>query len=152
MAKQTVHHSVKSRTNAQTARPGWRPRQRTKRQLARDIVASLREHRAAGRVRCISDYTTCPLTIALVTEELANITCEDSRPVQSAADQATRRAQQAELDSLSARPLAAIHPCEDCSRHTTYATYCTACQETRYLWHLWADEEQQAWEQAQGCC
>ena len=152
MAKQTVHHSVSSRTNAQTSRPGWRPRKGTKRQLARDIAASLQEHRAAGRVRCISDYTTCPLTIALVTEELANITCEDSRPVQSAADQAKRREQQAWLDGLRVGEAAPIHPCEDCGRPTTYTRYCTACQDTRHLWHLWQDEEQDAWEQAHGCC
>ncbi len=152
MARPTLPHSVTSRTNQQTSRPGRRPRQRTQRQLARVIAASLGEHREAGQIRCISDFTTCPITIALVTEELANITCEDSRPIQSEANQVTRRAQQAVLDSLGARPLAPIHPCEDCGQRTSYHLYCSACQETRYLWHLWADEEQQAWEQAQGCC
>ena len=150
MAKQTVHHSVSSRTSAQTSRPGWRPRKSSPAQLARDIAASIRQHRAAGRPAAIANYTTNPITIALVEQELSGT--QPLRPVQSAADQATRREQQAWLDSLRVKEPAPVHPCEDCGRPTTYTRLCTACQETRYLWHLWQDEEQYAWEQAHGCC
>ena len=150
MAKQTVHHSVSSRTNAQTSRPGWRPRQGSPAQLARDIAASIRQHRAAGRPAAIANYTTNPITIALVEQELSGP--QPLRPVQSEADQATRREQQAWLESLRVKEPAPITPCEDCGRPTTYTRLCTACQDQRYLWHRWQDEEQYAWEQAHGCC
>jgi hypothetical protein len=52
-------HSVNDRRSHQCARPGWRPRKSTPRQLARDIVASIRRHRAAGDPRWIQpeDFT-----------------------------------------------------------------------------------------------
>jgi hypothetical protein len=40
--------SVNDRRSYQCARPGWRPRKRTPRQLARDIAESIRQHCAAG--------------------------------------------------------------------------------------------------------
>ncbi len=150
MAKHTVHHSVSSRTNAQTSRPGWRPRQGNPAQLARDIAASIRQHWAAGRPASVSNYTANPITIALVEKELSGT--QPLRLVQSEADQATRQEQQAWLDSLRVKEPAPVHPCEDCDRPTTYTRFCTACQDTRAWWHLWQDAEQDAWEQAHGCC
>jgi len=50
---------VNDRRSHQCARPGWRPRQRTPLQLARDIAESIRRHRAAGDACGIepSDFT-----------------------------------------------------------------------------------------------
>jgi hypothetical protein len=42
---------VDDRRAHQCARPGWRPRRRTRRQLARDVAASIRQQRAAGDTR-----------------------------------------------------------------------------------------------------
>jgi hypothetical protein len=65
--------SVNDRRSHQCARPGWRPRQRTPRQLARDIVESIRQHRAAGDARGIepSEFTPDTETQALVRQFLA---------------------------------------------------------------------------------
>jgi hypothetical protein len=60
--------SVNNRRSHQCARPGWRPRQRTPRQFARDIAESIRQHRAAGDARGAqpSDFTPDAETQALV--------------------------------------------------------------------------------------
>ena len=60
---QTIHHhsrSVNDRRSYQCARPGWRPRQRTPHQLARDIAESIRQHRAAGDARWIQPEEFTP--------------------------------------------------------------------------------------------
>ena len=65
--------SVNDRRSHQCARPGWRPRKRTPRQLARDIAESIRQHRAAGDTRGTqpSDFTPDAETQALVRQLLA---------------------------------------------------------------------------------
>ena len=65
--------SVNDRRSHQCARPGWRPRQRTPHQLARDIAESIRQHRAAGDTRGIEpcDFTPDAKTQALVAQLLA---------------------------------------------------------------------------------
>ena len=65
--------SVNDRRSHQCARPGWRPRQRTPRQLARDIAESIRQHRAAGDAHGTqpSDFTPDAETQALVQQLLA---------------------------------------------------------------------------------
>jgi len=69
---------VNDRRSHQCARPGWRPRRRTPRQLARDIAGSIRQHRAAGDARWTqpSDFTPDAETQALVRQFLA----EDAAP------------------------------------------------------------------------
>ena len=63
---------VNDRRSHQCARPGWRPRQRTLHQLARDIAASIRQHRAAGDARWSQpgDFTPDAETQALVQQLL----------------------------------------------------------------------------------
>jgi hypothetical protein len=65
--------SVNDRRSHQCARLGWRPRQRTPHQLARDIAESIRQHRAAGDARGTqpSDFTPDAETQALVRQLLA---------------------------------------------------------------------------------
>jgi hypothetical protein len=64
---------VNDRRSHQCARPGWRPRQRTLHQLARDIAEAIRQHRAAGDTRGIEpcDFTPDAETQALVRQLLA---------------------------------------------------------------------------------
>jgi hypothetical protein len=64
--------SVNDRRSHQCARPGWRPRKRTPRQLARDIAASIRQHRAAGDAHGTQpgDFTPDAETQALVQQLL----------------------------------------------------------------------------------
>jgi len=64
--------SVDDRRSHQCARPGWRPRRRTPRQLARDIAESIRHHRAAGDAHGIepSDFTPDAETQVLVRQLL----------------------------------------------------------------------------------
>jgi hypothetical protein len=66
-------HGVNDRRSHQCARPGWRPRQRTPRQLARDIAESIRQHRAAGDAHGIqpSEFTPDAETQVLVRQFLA---------------------------------------------------------------------------------
>ncbi len=65
-------HSIPDRRSHQCARPGWRPRQRTPHQLARDIAESIRQHRAAGDAHGTqpSDFTPDAETQALVQQLL----------------------------------------------------------------------------------
>jgi hypothetical protein len=65
--------SVNNRRSHQCARPGWRPRRRTPRQIARDIAESICQHRAAGDTRGIEpcDFTPDAKTQALVAQLLA---------------------------------------------------------------------------------
>jgi hypothetical protein len=67
---------VNDRRSHQCARPSWRPRQRTPRQLARDIAESIRQHRAAGDAHGTqpSDFTLDTETQALVQRLLATDT------------------------------------------------------------------------------
>jgi hypothetical protein len=66
--------SVNDRCSHQCARPGWRPRQRTPHQLARDIAESIRRHRAAGDAHGTqpSDFTPDAEIQALVQRLLAS--------------------------------------------------------------------------------
>jgi hypothetical protein len=68
--------SVNDRRSHQCARPGWRPRQHTPDQLARDIAESIRQHRAAGDAHGTqpSDFTPDAETQALVWQLLATDT------------------------------------------------------------------------------
>lgn len=70
--------SVNDRRSHQCARPGWRPRQRTLHQLARDIAESIRQHRAAGDAHGIEpiDFTPDAETQALVQQLLATDTTQ----------------------------------------------------------------------------
>lgn len=54
------------RRNAQTSRVGWRPRKTSRKRLAEDIAHSIREHEG----RQVSDYTTDPELVAMVTQAL----------------------------------------------------------------------------------
>ena len=65
--------SVNDRRSHQCARPGWRPRKRTPRQLACDIAESIRRHRAADDARWTQpgDFTPDAETQALVWQLLA---------------------------------------------------------------------------------
>ncbi len=65
--------SVNDRRSHQCARPGWRPRKTSRSQLAADIAASIREHRAAGHTRYIEphEFTPDAETQALVLQLLA---------------------------------------------------------------------------------
>jgi hypothetical protein len=65
--------SVNDRRAHQCARPGRRPRKRTRRQLARDVAASIRQHRAAGDARWTqpSEFTPDAETQDLVCQLLA---------------------------------------------------------------------------------
>ncbi|PON16418.1 hypothetical protein C2W62_18555 [Candidatus Entotheonella serta] len=72
----TLHlcrRSVNNRSSHQTARPGWRPRKCSPRQLAQDIAASIRKHRAAGHTHYIHphEFTPNPETQAHVLQLLA---------------------------------------------------------------------------------
>jgi hypothetical protein len=49
--------AILSRTSWQCARPGWRPRQTSRRRLAQDIASSIYQARQRGEVRPISRYT-----------------------------------------------------------------------------------------------
>jgi hypothetical protein len=64
---------VNPRRSHHCARPGWRPRQRTPHQLARDIAESIRQHRAAGDAHGTqpSEFTSDAETQALVQQLLA---------------------------------------------------------------------------------
>ncbi len=64
------NHAVNTRSNAQTSRAGWKPRKTSHTQLVRDIVASIQAKHAAGKSAAIGDYTTNPITRALVEVEL----------------------------------------------------------------------------------
>jgi hypothetical protein len=72
--------SVNDRRAHQCARPGWRPRKRTRRQLARDVAASIRQHRAAGDARWTqpSEFTLEAETQDLVCQLLAANTASHS--------------------------------------------------------------------------
>jgi hypothetical protein len=72
--------SVNDRRAHQCARPGWRPRKRTQHQLARDVAASIRQHRAAGDARWTqpSEFTPDGETQALVCQLLAANTASHS--------------------------------------------------------------------------
>jgi hypothetical protein len=65
--------SVNDRRSHQCARPGWRPRLRTPRQLPRDIAESIRQHRAAGDAHGTQpgDFTPDAEMQALVRQLLA---------------------------------------------------------------------------------
>jgi hypothetical protein len=66
-------HSVNDRRWHQCTRPGWRPRKRPPRQLARDIAESIRQHRAAGDARWTQpcEFTPDPEVQVLVQQLLA---------------------------------------------------------------------------------
>lgn len=73
---QTIHHrprSVNDRRSHQCARPGWRPRRGSQRQLAADIADSIRQHRAAGHTRWVQpeEFTQHADVLALIDELLA---------------------------------------------------------------------------------
>jgi hypothetical protein len=52
--------SISSRTAFQCARPGWRPRSRSSRQLVLDIARSLHAAARRGEARTPADYTPDP--------------------------------------------------------------------------------------------
>lgn len=65
--------SVNDRRSHQCARPGWRPRRRSNRRMAQDIVASVLEHRALGHTKWIEphEFARDPKLLALVEQLLA---------------------------------------------------------------------------------
>lgn len=73
---QTIHHrrrAVNDRRSHQCSRVGWKPRRGTDHQLAADITASIRRHRAAGHSRWTQphEFTGNAAVQALVTQLLA---------------------------------------------------------------------------------
>ena len=131
------NHDVKTRTNAQTSRKGWRPRQTSHTQLVRDIVASIQAKHAAGKSAAIGDYTNNPVTTALVEVEL-NLG-QTLRPTQPDDDQERRRQQQADADrGKSEPPPSWVRPCDDCQEPTTHGLLCSECEDMR--WSAYYDE------------
>ena len=65
-------HSVNDRRSHQCARPGWRLRRGSRRQLATDIADAIRRHRSAGDVRYTEphDFTPNAETQAMVQQLL----------------------------------------------------------------------------------
>ncbi len=77
----TLHpprHSVNDRRSHQRARPGWRPRRTSQRQLAQDIAESILEHRELGDTRYIQphEFTANPIVQAMVLQLLAAATAQ----------------------------------------------------------------------------
>jgi hypothetical protein len=65
---------MRSRTEFQTGRPGWRPRKRSQKQLCFDIATSIIAHHTRGEVdRGPQHYTQDEGLIVMVVEELARI-------------------------------------------------------------------------------
>lgn len=55
-----------NRSSHQTARKGWKPKQTSDRQLALDIVESIKAHAADGTTRTAIDYTQRSEIVAMV--------------------------------------------------------------------------------------
>ena len=137
------NHAVKTRTNQQTSRPGWRPKKTSHTQLVHDIVASIRTKHAAGKATAIGDYTTNPITTALVEAEL-NLG-QTLRPMQPDDDQGRRRQQQADADrGKSEPPPSWARPCDDCNEPTTHGLLCSECEDMR--WSAYYDLEAEHYE------
>ncbi len=126
-------HTVKTRTNQQTSRPGWRPAKTSHAKLVRDIVTSIQAKRAAGRTTDATDSTSDVPTIAAIE---ALLTSPTLRHVQPAEAQATRRQQQAHLDKgRTTTTPDCSKPCTGCSEPTTHGLLCTGCEDMRWSAH-----------------
>ncbi len=127
-------YTVKTRTNAQTSRAGWRPRKTSHAKLVRDIVASIQAKRAAGKTADAADYTSCLPTIAAVEALLTPAT--SLRHEQPAEAQALRCQQQDKIDAgrTSATPDCS-KPCTGCSEPTTHGLLCISCEDIQWAAH-----------------
>lgn len=64
---ETKERIVKNnRASHQTARKGWKPKQTSDKQLALDIVASIKAHAEVGATRTAADYTQRHGIVAMV--------------------------------------------------------------------------------------